>query len=62
MMLEHQAKEMIVTNKQRKKFRQDTSTTGQRFAIMYSQTHGIQSRKTQRRKAKQQARVSGWDA
>jgi len=51
-----------VTNKQRKKFRQDTNTSGQRFAIMHSQTHGIQSRKTQRRKAKQQARVNGWDA
>lgn len=62
MMLEHQPKEMIVTNKQRKKFRRDTNTSGQRFAIMHSQTHGIQSRKTQRRKAKQQARVNGWDA
>jgi len=62
MMLEHQSKEIIVTNKQRKKFRQNTNTSGQRFAIMPSQTHGVQSRKTQRRKAKQQARVNGWDA
>jgi hypothetical protein len=50
-----------MTNKQRKKFRQATATTGQRFAIMPSQFHGNESRKTQRRKAKQTARVNGWD-
>jgi hypothetical protein len=50
-----------MTNKQRKKFRQTTATTGQRFAIMPSQVHGNESRKTQRRKSKQRATVHGWE-
>lgn len=50
-----------MTNKQRKKFRQNTNTTGQRFEVMPSRTHGVQSRKTERRKAKQRANVHGWE-
>lgn len=50
-----------MTNKQRKKFRQATVTTGQRFDVMPSRTHGVESRKTQRRKAKQRATVHGWE-
>jgi hypothetical protein len=50
-----------MTKKQRKKFRQDTNTMGQRFDVMPSRVHGNESRKTQRRKAKQNARANGWD-
>lgn len=50
-----------MTNKQRKKFRQTTATTGQRFDVMPSRVHGYESRKTQRRKAKQTTRTNGWD-
>jgi hypothetical protein len=50
-----------MTNKQRKKFRQDTKTTGQRFDVMHSRIHGVESSKTKRRKDKQRARVIGWE-
>lgn len=50
-----------MTNKQRKQFRQNTNTTGQRFEVMHTQVHGTKSRKTERRKAKQKARVNGWE-
>lgn len=50
-----------MTNKQRKKFRQDTKTTGQRFDVMHSRIHGVESNKTKRRKDKQRARVIGWE-
>jgi hypothetical protein len=50
-----------MTNKQRKKYRQVTATTGQRFDIMPSQVHGNKSRKTERRKAKQRATVHEWE-
>lgn len=50
-----------MTNKQRKKFRQNTNTTGQRFDIMHSRVHGVESNKTKRRKEKQRARANGWE-
>lgn len=51
-----------LTNKQRKAMRQELGLPGHTgIAIPRSQTHGNKSRRTERRQAKQTARVNGWD-
>lgn len=52
-----------MTNKQRKAMRQALGISGHTgIAIPRSQVHGSKSRRSERRKAKQQARTNGWEA
>jgi hypothetical protein len=51
-----------LTNKQRRAMRKELGISGHTgIAIPRSQVHGNKSLRTERRKAKQSARVSGWD-
>lgn len=53
----------VMTNKQRKAMRQALGISGHTgIAIPRSQVHGSKSRRSERRKAKQQARTNGWEA
>lgn len=51
-----------LTNKQRRVMRKKLGILGHTgIAIPRSQVHGNKSLRTERRKAKQSARVNGWD-